>query len=217
MTNTVTHYEADYHGTRHKSHFNEDYYTARAKVALSKFFSNIPKDAKILDYGCGLGQNIYLLPNAKGYDISTFGLDFCRAKGLDVTDDIEKIENDSFDYVFSSHVLEHHPHPKQMIEEMRSKLKKNHDLILVIPFEKHGKSSFDLDLNQHLHMWNFRTINNLLITNGFKIKSNQYLRGAGYEKLLPLFRINFNAYRFATNAVSRLFGIKEIMVVATKV
>ncbi|HYG37025.1 MAG TPA: class I SAM-dependent methyltransferase [Cytophagales bacterium] len=209
-------YEKEYHAVRHSTHFNEDYYNSRARIALKKFFKDIPKDTKLLDYGVGMGQNIYYMTNATGYDISQYGLDFCRSKGINVTNDLDALPNEGYDVVFSSHVLEHHPNPKEMVENMRSKLKTGKRLFLVIPYERHGKSDFKLDLNQHLYMWNFRNINNLLLTSGFEINENKYLRGAGYEKLLFLAKINFGLYRFCTNLVSRIFGIKEIMVIATK-
>lgn len=209
-------YESWYHEERHPNHANEDYYNARAKIALKKFFGRIDTNNRILDYGCGLGQNIYMLPNAKGFDISDYGISVCRNKGIDATTKIDEIENESFDYVFSSHVLEHHPNPKQMIEEMSAKLKPGHDLILVIPYEKHGKASFEMDLNQHLFNWNFQNINNLLITCGFKIKENRYIYGAGYNKLLPLSKLNFKFYQFLTNFISKIVGIKEMMIIASK-
>lgn len=210
-------YESNYHQERHPNHSNDDYYNARAKIALTKFFSGIDKSKKILDYGCGLGQNIYYLPNAVGFDISKYGVSVCREKGIKATNTLEDLEDESFDYVFSSHVLEHHPYPKTMIEEMRSKLKTGSDLLLVIPFERHGKAKFELDLNQHLFNWNFQNINNLLLTSGFKIKQNKYLRGAGYNKLLGLSKTNFNLYKLSTNMLSYMAGIKEMMIVATKV
>lgn len=211
-------YEENYHKERHPDHIRKDYYEARARIALKKFFAGIDlNNSNILDYGCGLGQNILFLPNARGYDISQFGVNFCREKGIHATTNLSEYPDESFDYVFSSHVLEHHPHPKTMIEEMRSKLKPGKDLLLVIPYETHGKAKFELDLNQHLYMWNFQNINNLLISSGFRIKENKYVRGAGYQKLLFLTKINFGLYRFATNLLSRLSGIKEIMVVATKI
>lgn len=217
MVSNVLDYEEGYHSKRHPSHYNDEYYQARARIAVDKFFKGVPRDARILDYGCGLGQNIVHFPNAIGFDISQYGLDFCRIKGLNVTNDLDTLEDESFDYVFSSHVLEHHPHPKTMIEEMRAKLKPGCNLILAIPYERHGKASFELDLNQHLYMWNFRTINNLLLTCGFQILENKYLRGAGYEKLLLLNRWSYEFYRKMTILVSYIFGIKEIMVVAKKI
>jgi SAM-dependent methyltransferase len=211
-----TNYEESYHKTRHQNHYDEPYYNARAKVALKKFFGDTDIEQRILDYGCGLGQNILYLPNAMGYDISEHGVAFCKSKGIHATNRIDEIPEEGFDVVFTAHVLEHHPHPKQMIEEMRDKLKPGKQLLLVIPCERHGKAQFTLDLNQHLYCWNFQTINNLLLTCGFEIKANRYLRGAGYYKLLPLSKVSFGLYRIATNIVSRLFGIREIMVVATK-
>jgi ubiquinone/menaquinone biosynthesis C-methylase UbiE len=213
---TTLDYESWYHSTRHSNHFNEAYYNARARIAIDKFFSGVDKNSRILDFGCGLGQNIFYMPNAVGYDISKFGIEFCRKKGINATTQLEDIPDESFDVVFSAHVLEHHPHPMTMLEEMYRKLKKGQKLILVIPHERHGKAQFKYDLNQHLYTWNFQAINNLLLTVGFQIQENRYLRGAGYFRLLPLAKINFGLYRFVTNTVSRLFGIKEMMIVAKK-
>ena len=209
-------YEEWYHTERHGTHFNDDYYNARAKIAVKKFFPGININSKILDFGCGLGQNIYKLPNAMGYDISEFGIEFCRRKGINATTDLTAISDEAFDVAFSAHVLEHHPHPKTMLEDIFKKLKKDATFILVLPHEKHGKARFQLDLNQHLYTWNFQAINNLLLMTGFEILQNRYVRGAGYNKLLPLAKINFSLYRAATNLLSRLTGIKEMMIVARK-
>jgi hypothetical protein len=103
-----------------------------------------------------------------------------------------------------------------MLEQIFSKLKSGGKLILVIPHERHGKGKFELDLNQHLYMWNFQNINNLLMIVGFRIEKNKYVHGAGYNRLLPLAKMNFGLYRFATNFLSKLTGIWEIMGVASK-
>lgn len=209
-------YEEWYHTERHNTHFNESYYNARAKIALTKFFEEKDLNNHVLDFGCGLGQNIYLLSNAMGYDISKFGVEFCKKKNINATNNVNEIPNEAFDIVLSTHVLEHHPNPKEMLEQIFSKLKKGAKLILVIPHEVHGTAKYELDLNQHLFTWNFQAINNLLITTGFNVISNEYVRGAGYNKLLFLSKINFNLYRTATNFISRLSGIKEMKIVAIK-
>ena len=218
MKKSVVDYEEGYHATRHNNHTDEQYYDARARIALKKFFPNLDRNIKLLDFGCGLGQNIYYLPNAIGYDVSEFGVNFSHAKGIKATNHLEDLEDDSFDAVFSAHVLEHHPHPKTMLEDIHRKLKTGNQLILVLPYERHMKQGkFELDINQHLYCWNFQAINNLLLTTGFHIDENKYIRGAGYYKLLPLAKKNFTLYWHATNAVSRLAGIKEMMIVATKI
>jgi SAM-dependent methyltransferase len=68
VNNTVD-YEEWYHTERHSTHFNDDYYNARAEIAVKKFFDGFDTSKSILDFGCGLGQNIYKIPNAVGYDI----------------------------------------------------------------------------------------------------------------------------------------------------
>jgi SAM-dependent methyltransferase len=213
---TTLDYEEWYHTERHNTHFNDDYYNSRAKIALTKFFSGFDTTSRVLDFGCGLGQNIYYLPNAMGYDISKFGVEFCKKKNIKATNDLNEVPDEAFDIVISTHVLEHHPNPKEMLEQIFSKLKKGASLILVIPHEVHGIPKYELDLNQHLFTWNFQSINNLLITTGFRVIKNKYIRGAGYNKLLKLARINFNLYKTATNLLSRLSGIKEMMIVAVK-
>lgn len=213
---TTLDYEEWYHTERHNTHFNEDYYNSRAKIALKKFFNGFDTKSRILDFGCGLGQNIYYLPNAMGYDISKFGVEFCKKKNIKATNNLNEVPDEAFDIVISTHVLEHHPNPKEMLEQIFSKLKKGASLILVIPHEVHGIPKYELDLNQHLFTWNFQAINNLLITTGFKVVKNKYVRGAGYNKLLKLAKINFNLYKTATNLLSRLSGIKEMMIVAVK-
>jgi SAM-dependent methyltransferase len=209
-------YEEWYHTSRHNNHFNDAYYNARAKIAVTKFFESVKPGEKLLDYGCGLGQNILYMPDAQGYDISEFSVGFCRQKGINATTNLDEIPNEAFDVVFSAHVLEHHPHPRTMLEDIYRKLKPGKRLILVLPFERHGKASFELDLNQHFYVWNFQSINNLLIDTGFKVIENRYIRGAGYNRLLPLASMSFPLYRMATNLVSRVAGIKEMMIVATK-
>lgn len=209
-------YEEWYHTERHNTHFNDDYYNARGRIAVKKFFSGIEPGKSILDFGCGLGQNILYMPNAMGYDISKFGVEFARKKGIKATNNLDEIPDASFDVILSAHVLEHHPHPKQMLEDVRSKLKQGGTFILVLPHETHGQTEGKLDLNQHLYTWNFQAITNLLLTTGFTVKQTRYIRGAGYNRLLPLAKINFGLYRTATNILSVLTGIKEMMIIAEK-
>jgi 2-polyprenyl-3-methyl-5-hydroxy-6-metoxy-1,4-benzoquinol methylase len=75
------------------------------------------KDAKILDIGCGMGQFLGVLKtesytNLKGIDINNEALESCRKKGLNVTQitdtrEFTVPENEKFDFIIMSHVLEH--------------------------------------------------------------------------------------------------------------
>ena len=210
-------YEEEYHKTVHSYlESNKEYYNTRAKLAVKKYFKGIEKKEKILEFGCGLGQNIYLIENATGYDISKFAVDFCRKKGINATTDKNKIKDNSFEIVFSNHVLEHLDTPFEYINLMKKKLKKKGKLILVLPVEKHKKARFEIDEHQHLFSWNFRTINNLLIHAGFKIKKNEYKRGNAYRKLLFLNKFSFRLYSFATFLAGLLLNSREMIIIAEK-
>ena len=208
-------YEKEYHTDKHRYLHNDEYYKARAKLTLKKYFNNVQRGQSVLEFGCGMGQNIYYLPNAYGYDISSYALQKCREKRIKVYNDFDKVPENSFDVVFSCHVLEHLEDPLKNIKQLRKKLKKDGKLILVLPVEKHRKASFRPDKNQHLYSWNFRTINNLLAKSGFKVTENEYLRGKAYMKLLPFSSISFGLYSFLTGFAG-LFGGKEMKIVAVK-
>ena len=210
-------YEGEYHKLKHEHLYtNENYYKARAKAARLKYFKGISKDSKVLEFGCGLGHNIYFVKNSKGYDISKFAVDFCTKKGIDSTTKINEIKDNSFDVVFSCHVLEHLENPLETIGLMSKKLKKGGKLITIIPVEKRNRHSFKMDENQHLYCWTFQTFNNLLIRSGLKPIENTYLRGSGYKKLLPFSAISFSLYLFLTRVVAFFKGSKEMKIVAIK-
>nr|NQU90029.1 class I SAM-dependent methyltransferase [Bacteroidota bacterium] len=208
-------YEKQYHENVHDSLvFNNRYYNCRAKLARLKYFKNLPDDIKILEFGCGLGQDIYLFPNSVGYDISAYSLDFCRAKGITTIRSMDGAEDHAFDVVYSAHTLEHIINPYETLTALKSKINKNGKLILILPTEKHGKASFEMDTNQHLFCWNFRTINNLLIKCGFEVLENKYFRGIGYDKFLFTSSFGIHFYRRVTQFIAFVFGIKELYIIA---
>jgi len=145
---------------------------------------------------------------------------FVRKKAIHATNQFQDISQGAFDIVLSSYSLEHHPHPKTALQDIHLLLKDKGTLVLVLNYERHnvakGKSVYKLDLNQHLYTWIFQNINNLLITSGFEILDNRYVRGAGYYRLIPMMKLGFPFYRFCTNFISQLLGIKEIMVISKK-
>ncbi len=210
-------YEKEYHLEKHSNLYtDEKYYLARAEVAKYNHFEHLNPEAKVLEFGCGLGSNIYLLPNAVGYDISNFACNFCKKKGIRVSMDLNEFKQNSFDVILSCHVLEHLEKPFETLLEINSKLKKGGKLILILPTHKQEKSSFNLDVNQHLYCWNFREINNLLIKTGFKPIENKILRGTAYKKLLFFHKININLYMFVTKLAAIITGSRNMKVVSIK-
>ncbi len=205
-------YEKDYQELAH-NHLctDEDYYVMRANFAYKDYFQDkFLRSKKFLEYGVGMGQNIYAL-NAKGYDvsgydISKFALDFCKKKGLNVTCKLNK--KDKYDVIFCRHVLEHLNTPYDTLKEMVKHLNTDGYLDLIVPYERHKNVPFGPDRNGHLWAWNFRCLNNLLHELGLKVIHNEVLvEGDGYQKLRSYHLCKF---------VGWIRGCRELRVVACK-
>ena len=208
-------YEKEYHLNRH-NHLYKDklYYHTRAKVALRLFFKGIKKSSKVLEYGCGLGQNIFLVKNSVGYDVSEFALDFCRKKGIKVVKDL-RLLYEKFDVVLACEVLEHLENPLGALKEMNVQLKKDGKLILILPIEKDTRPT-TLDVNQHLYSWKFQSITNLLLRAGFYPIKYEVIRGTGFKKFLWAIGISFWLYFFLIKLAARISGSKHMKIIAIK-
>ena len=211
-------YEKEYHLKKHDYLYNnQEYYLARAIVAKEEYFIGIVKiEDKILEFGCGLGQNIYLIRGAVGYDISKFALDFCKEKGVNVVKNLKGIKNGSFDVVLCCEVLEHLENPLKELKIMKSKLKEKGKLILTVPITKWKRPKLK-DLNQELYCWDYQTVTNLLIRAGFYPIDYKILRRTGFKKWLFLYKANFfHLYLFFTWLSAIIFGSKHMRIIAVK-
>jgi SAM-dependent methyltransferase len=121
----------------------------------------------VLDFGSGIGQVSAGLPNSVCFDFNPFAIGELRKRGRALVGSREDIPRGAFDYVLSSHSLEHSPTPHQDLEEFRQYLRPGGSLVLVLPVEPRVKPTLEPDWNQHLQGWTFQTITNLLIAAGW--------------------------------------------------
>lgn len=146
---------------------DEQYYQIKARSAAQTYFGRFRRPlGKILEYGCGIGQNIAALDDAVGFDVSEAARSECRRRGIATIDRQEDIPPRHFDYVLCRHVLEHVEHPLALVRELLNYLGDGGRLILVVPKEGHRSVPFEPDVNRHLYCWNFRTLNNLIWSAG---------------------------------------------------
>jgi len=99
---------------------------------LEKVFSDLPMESVILDFGSGPLTNSMYIDQYKV--IYADGMPF---DGVNIVCDFEKslpIEEETFDYVLSSNVIEHMYDPVKYIKEAQRLLKKNGTLIITVPF-----------------------------------------------------------------------------------
>ncbi len=215
-------YEKEYH-TKVHNHLisNSNYYLLRAKIANKRYFAGIKeiKSKKVLEFGSGLGQNLFLLQKGDvfAYDISNSANEFARKKGIKIIPKLEKIKDNSFDLILSSHNLEHLENPLENLIFLNSKLKSGGKLLLVLPSESRRYSSLTPDLvNYHLFSWNFRTINNLLSRAGFTVEKNKFYFGTAYSKLSFISNFSFPLYIFAVSLAGLLTNRKDMFIIARK-
>jgi|GEM_PF-2972190 len=210
-------YEEAYHRSVHGNLIEDSlYYELKAREAEADLFEGIPANAEVFEFGVGLGKNIARRDRKAGYDLSQYARAFSAQHGINVFSDMAEVPNEHFDVVLTSHVLEHLEDPFENLQLLRSKLKPGGKLIVVLPTEPHRLVPFDIDADQHLYAWNFRTLNNLLQRAGFKVLKNRYRYATAQYKLRHLGRLSFSLYRLQTKLLGRLFNRRDMIALAEK-
>lgn len=212
-------YDRDYHSRRHASLIeNSVLFNARASVEKWLYFRDFPAGAKILDFGCGIGQSIAMMPHACGWDMSRESREISRARGLAIYEDLGDIPADTFDVVFSRHTLEHVPDPPRYLADARRFARSSGCLRLVVPGRERMSVTTAVDtVNLHLYCWTPQTIVNLLHISGWAVDRVAYTPYGGYRKMLPVYRtFGATAYRMACQGAATLFRTFELTVTARK-
>ena len=137
---------------------------------------------KILDIGCRSGFFLLSLKQkgqeAYGIEINPSDAKYCNEIGLDVFCGVledAKFENDFFDAIVMSHVIEHLPSPKKTLKEVYRILKPGGKLYILCPnSDSYGKKIFGRywygwHIPFHFHIFTVKTVQKLTEEAGFKI------------------------------------------------
>jgi SAM-dependent methyltransferase len=145
--------------------------------------SRLKKGDKILDFGCGPGDVLFLLKNVGaevfGLDISDHAVKIANNKGLEnvkvgTEKELNNYENETFMYIRASHVLEHMIDPIGFINISQNKLKKGGSLLIQTPnIDSLGKifgvnAKYYSDIPRHIILFSSKSLIKIFKDRGFE-------------------------------------------------
>jgi len=160
------------------SSFHRDMTTKMVEVYVDPL--NIPKDATIIDVGCGPG---YFLDEMKkrnyenivGITLSAGDIRLCESKGHTIKKyDMSFLPQDEYpdesvDFIFLRHALEHSPYPIFTLVEYNRVLKHGGRMYVEVPAPD-CERLHEFNLN-HYSIFGAKQLEALLIRTGFEINS----------------------------------------------
>jgi len=120
----------------------------RFAMRLSPTEFKLPKGLSLLDYGCGRGVTVKIASDlgldAHGIEPDARAREQAVRRGLRVHESFEALDSASspsgeratFDRIVLSHVLEHVPEPRELLERLRSRLRPAGLLLLSVPITR---------------------------------------------------------------------------------
>lgn len=197
--------DKDYEKKYHANEENNWWFRARRDI-IFRLLTKFDKNSKILDVGCSGGPLLLEMKNRGfdnnyGVDISTDAISLCKKRGLQnvFVSDATKLnfQDNEFDIVIASDVLEHIKDDQSAISEWNRVLRPGGILFVFVPAFNSLWSEHDI-LNQHFRRYSKKSLVNLVSNNGFIPVKNSY----------------WNFLLFFPNALwryflSKIFKIKE--------
>lgn len=162
---------------------NSDFHKKLTKEVVTNYFDKLelPKNSKILDLGCGPG---YFLDEAKergytdvtGVTLSPGDIKICEEKGhtikkydLSFLPQSEGYHDESVDFIFLRHALEHSPYPIFSLMEYNRVLKQEGKMYIEVPAPDCDRKH-EWNLN-HYSILGQNQLAALLVRCGFEINS----------------------------------------------
>jgi SAM-dependent methyltransferase len=157
------------------------WFLARRNIIFNLIKKN-SENSKIIEIGCSGGPLLIFLQkkgfyNITGIDISKKAIEICKKRGLQnvrIADGIDlDFENDSFDIIIASDVLEHINDEGKAIIEWHRILKRDGILIIFVPAFQFLWSGHDI-IHHHFRRYSKSQLTTILNRNNFQIKRISY-------------------------------------------
>jgi SAM-dependent methyltransferase len=176
----------------------------------------------VLDFGCGGGFLLKVLDAKRraGIEVNPHARQNARELGIETYESIEEVGG-TFDKVISSHALEHVPHPRQAVLELKQKLTDERSrLLLLLPLDDWravmNRQYRPNDAHMHLQTWTPQLLGNLLNSCGLDVDEVRVINHAWPPKRELLWRISPALFHAAAvgwsvyNKQRQLFAIARL-------
>jgi 2-polyprenyl-3-methyl-5-hydroxy-6-metoxy-1,4-benzoquinol methylase len=144
-------------------------------------FKNILKGKDLLDFGCGVGSFIKQAREisniAHGIELEIRLSTFFKDNNLIVYRDLSELNENKYDVITLFHVLEHIPDPRSLLEDLKSRLNINGQIIIEVPnvddalltlYKSEPFSHFHY-WSPHLFYYSAKTLEKLALQSNLKI------------------------------------------------
>jgi len=211
----------EYHKIRHQELFNNPaLIDAWGQFAHLTYFPNIQTGERLLEVGCGLGNNLVnvrKMVETYATEPAPAARDFAKTLGINAVPSVDDLPVGlQFHYILLRHVLEHVPEPHAFLHDLHGRLLPGGKIILVLPTESPFSPADPGDLNHHLYCWNRQTISNLLADTNYTAIETRLSWHNGRRILLPLYKkLGAKSYQRAIQLFGKITKTSEIIAVAT--
>lgn len=188
------------------------------------YLPHLSADMDVLDFGCGNGSMAAVIrdhvASIEGLEVNEKPRELARSTfDLTVYEKLDAIPaNRKYDAIISNHVIEHVPHPIEMLRMLGEHLKPGGKLIIMVPVEDfRAKRNIDWkahDINRHLHTWAPLQFANTLREAGFEPHVVDLVNSAYSPKLFFLGKGVLQS--LAGRLVASVSKRRQILAVATK-
>jgi SAM-dependent methyltransferase len=191
-----------------------------AEIDLTKFVPYVGPDDVVVDFGCGAGHLLELLPARErlGIEPNEHAREAARSRGLEVVPSTLDVDDGFADVVMSNHALEHTLDPWRELCELCRILKPGGRLVIWLPLDDwRTQRRPGPDINHHLYTWTPLLLRNLLEEAGFEAREIRVVTHAWPIFREPLFRA---LPRWAFDTVAHGWALatrhRQVMAVAVR-
>jgi SAM-dependent methyltransferase len=192
-----------------------------ARIELAKFEAEVGPGDSVVDFGCGGGWLLELLPAARrtGIEPNPLARGEGERRGLRIVESATDLEDSTADVVISNHALEHTLAPWAELRELARILRPGGRLLLWLPIDdwRRQRRPSATDRNHHLYTWTPQLLANLLTEAGLEVRECRVVAHAWPRYHRALFRLLPRwAFDALARAWARLVLRRQVHAVAVK-